>query len=305
MLPEEFCCDRRPRRALLLGASGFIGRHLVRFLSESGAPYRPVNRSEVDLTGPEAGEKLRGILQPGDSLVVLSALTPERGRDRAAFLKNVSMIDNVCKVISESTCAHLIYISSDSVYANSSAAIDENSCCESNDIYALSHIVREKLLADACRSAETALVILRASAIYGAGDTHNSYGPNRFIRTALIEKAITLFGDGEEERDHLYINDLCWLIQMCLSNSTSGTFNAANGTALSFRDIAVQIRAAVGDDVVIHTSPRRIPVVHRRFKTSALRKAFPEFHPTPFHVGVKNTIQEMGADLSNTSRQPV
>jgi UDP-glucose 4-epimerase len=298
MFQQEFSTVRRPHRVLLLGASGFIGSRLIRFLSAAGTCYRAVSRSEVDLSRPEAVEKLRLILEPGDSLVVLSALTPEKGRDRPAFLKNVSMIDAVCAAISESSCAHLLYISSDSVYANRSVEIDESSCCESNDLYALGHIVREKLLVEACQSAKIRLIILRPSAIYGAGDTHNSYGPNRFIRTALAEKTITLFGGGEEERDHLYIDDLCRLIQMCLANATSGILNAVNGTALSFREVAREIRTAMDDDVSIQSAPRRIPIVHRRFNTSALTAAFADFRPTPFRVGVRNAIQEMRLVLS-------
>jgi len=44
------------------------------------------------------------------------------------------------------------------------------------------HRTRELMLA---AEAKAPLAILRLTAVYGAGDTHNSYGPNRFLRQAL------------------------------------------------------------------------------------------------------------------------
>jgi UDP-glucose 4-epimerase len=209
MLQHRSSTCLRLSRVVVLGATGFIGQTLVRLLQESGTPCRPLGSAEVDLVDSSAAEKLKQMLQSSDSVVVLSALTPEKGRDRRTFLKNVAMIDSICTALTESGCSHVVYIGSDSVYAAKCGEIDEESCCESGDLYALSHIVREKLLSHACQTANVELAIIRPTAIYGAGDTHNGYGPNRFIRTALREGKITLLGEGEEERDHLFIDDLC------------------------------------------------------------------------------------------------
>ena len=64
------------------------------------------------------------------------------------------------------------------------------------------HLVREVML----RSALTApLAILRPTLLYGAADPHNGYGPNRFRRLAAAGQDIVLFGEGEEQRDHVLI----------------------------------------------------------------------------------------------------
>ncbi len=299
MLQHQSPAELRPSRVVVLGASGFVAQELIHLLRDDGTPCRPVGSVEVDLVDCSAAEKLKKLIQATDSVVVLSALTPDKGRDRATFFKNTAMIDHVCHVVSNLRCRHVVYISSDSVYASPPGReIDEASCCESNDMYALSHIVREKLLLDACRSADVALAIIRPTAIYGPGDTHNSYGPNRFMRSALRDGKITLFGEGEEERDHLYIDDLCRLILMCLSQQSAGVLNAANGTELSFRDVALNIREELGGEVVIETAPRLIPIVHRRFNTAALKTAFPEFSPTPFQTGVRQTLEKMAGKAS-------
>ena len=56
---------------------------------------------------------------------------------------------------------------------------------------------------DVRRCARRDLAILRPTLIYGAGDPHNGYGPNRFRRLAATGKPIILFGEGEERRDHV------------------------------------------------------------------------------------------------------
>lgn len=286
----------KPSRVVTLGAHGFVASRLIRLLSMEGIPHRALGRSEVDLVEPSSAATLQRIIHPDDAVVVLSALTPEKGRDRSTFLKNVAMIDHLCAAVSEAPCLQVVYISSDSVYDSRCTEISENSCCESEDMYALSHIVREKLLTGTCREANIALAILRPCAIYGPGDTHNSYGPNRFLRTALKEGKITLFGHGEEERDHIYIDDLVRVIKMCLLHGVVGVLNAATGRSLSFREVAAKVIEAIGRDVVIDSAPRRMPIVDRRFDTTALRRAFPAFQPTPFQTGIGETLAEIAKE---------
>jgi UDP-glucose 4-epimerase len=293
MLSHEFANPVKPSRVVVLGATGFVARRLVAWLGHRGIACRPTGSAEVDLVQPSAAASLNRIIEPKDAIVITSALTPERGRDRATFLKNVAMVDHVCSLVTAAPCSQVVYISSDSVYASHDGILDEECFCESSDLYALSHIVREKLLAETCAAAYIPLTILRPSAIYGATDTHNSYGPNRFLRSALREGKITLFGQGEENRDHVYIDDVVELIELCLRHRSAGILNAASGTPLSFLDVARVICAAVGRAVVIETAARHVPIVNRRFRTSGLRSAFPDFKPTPIEAGVRRAIDEL------------
>jgi UDP-glucose 4-epimerase len=296
MLTHCHAAARTPSRVIVLGARGFVAAGLIRMLGSAGIACRPVGSAEVDLTAPAAAARLAGILRPGDAVVVTSALTPEKGRDRATFLKNVAMIDHLCTALSRSSCAHVVYVSSDSVYDSRFIQINEETPCESNDLYALAHIVREKLLAEACQSANVALAIVRPCAIYGAGDTHNSYGPNRFLGTARREGRIVLFGEGEEVRDHVYIDDVARIIVECLLHSSTGVMNAVSGAAVSFLEVARKIVAAVGRPVAIETTPRRVPIVHKRFDAAALFQAFPEFAATSLDAGIRESL----AQLSDT-----
>jgi UDP-glucose 4-epimerase len=292
MLTHCNATPRKPSRVTVLGARGFVAARLIRMLAGEGIACRAVGSAEVDLTAPSAAAGLAEILRPGDCIVVTSALTPEKGRDRATFLKNVAMIDNLSTGFARASCAHVVYVSSDSVYDSRFTQINEETPCESSDLYALAHIVREKLLAEACQRANLPLAIVRPCAIYGAGDTHNSYGPNRFLRTALSEGRIVLFGEGEEVRDHVYIDDVGRIVLDCLLHKSAGVINAVSGTALPFREVARKIVEAIARPVAIETTPRRIPIVHKRFDPAALFQAFPGLATTSLDTGIRKSLAQ-------------
>lgn len=264
-------------RIVVLGANGFIARAVIRLLEAEARPCRPVASSEVDLTDPASVAQLRAILQPGDAIVFCSGLTPEHGRDRAAFFKNVRMADHVAAALETSSCSQVVYISSDTVTN------------PDGDFYALAHVVREQILQAACRD-KMPLAILYPGAVFGPGDTHDAYGPNRFVRTALADRKIALFGEGQERRDHIYIRDLARIIQLCVDHRTSGKVNAIVGDAVSFHDLAHAIDRALGGGIVIESVPRRVPVVHRHADPAPLLAAFPEFTPTPLESALGDMI---------------
>jgi nucleoside-diphosphate-sugar epimerase len=153
--------------------------------------------------------------------------------------------------------------------------IDEQSSRTPSDLYALMHTARELMLEQACRAGRIPYCVLRPCAIYGSGDTHNSYGPNRFLKTALGDGIIRLFGEGEERRDHVYIHDVIRVVQLCLFHGSAGTVNIASGEVISFGDLARLLAKTLDRPVAIQPQPRSGPVTHRHFDNTPLIRAFP------------------------------
>ena len=148
------------------------------------------------------------------------------------------------------------------------------------------HIAREQILTFAATKARIPLCIFCPCAIYGPGDTHHSYGPNRFSRSAIKDRTITLFGRGEETRDHVYIQDVSRLLTLCLLHRSAGIINAVSGEAVTFHEVAAKIAKLVGPDVKIECLPSGAPITHRRFDVTERLKAFPFFAPTPLEEGL-------------------
>jgi len=295
MLKHHHPSLQKPNRVVVLGATGFVARALIRHLSELGIDHLAMGSQQVDLLQGESVEKLRAILRTEDALVITSALTPEKGKDTRTFMKNLAMVNHLCLLFDNLKCSHVVYLSSDAVYDDQVALVRENTPCTGVGLYGLMHVTREQMLRFALSEPNIPLCIVRPCAIYGAGDTHNSYGPNRFVRTAIQDRKITLFGNGEEQRDHIYIKDVCRFLALCLQRRTEGAVNIVTGKAISFRDLAQSIVRLASSPVQMECLPRATPITHRHFDVSLRLKEFPEFHTTSFEAGLAETFQELSA----------
>ena len=284
----------RPPRTVLLGANGFLSRELRQQLEAAGNPYVSIGSSDVDLTEAGSIALLLERLHPDDSVVMLAALTPDKGRDVNSLMRNLRMGEHVSTALAARPVCQFVYISSDGVYdARNGSLLNESSSCEPTDLYTAMHITRELMFRDTCKTAKIPLCIVRPCAIYGAGDTHNSYGPNRFIRSALKDGKITLFGGGEETRDHVHVSDVASVIRLCINHGSTGTINAVSGRAVCFREVADLIANACGNFVNIECLSRSGPITHRSFDNTALVRAFPTLQVTPLPNGISTTVDKV------------
>lgn len=272
-----------PKRVVVLGATGFLAGALISRLKDVGVPVKAIGRQESDLAAAGAGERLAAQLSPGDTLVFLSAVTPDKGRGIEHFLANVRMGEAVCAAIAAVMPAHIVYASSDAVYPFSAVPTTETSCAEPTDLYGAAHLARELMLKEA---AKCPVAILRPTMIFGAGDTHNSYGANRFRRMARKNGKITLFGGGEEKRDHMYIDDVVALIDLVIRHRSAGTLNLVSGRSISFGDLARMVAGRFRSPIEIESLPRQAAITHRQFDASNLHKALPGFRLTSLEDGV-------------------
>jgi nucleoside-diphosphate-sugar epimerase len=139
------------------------------------------------------------------------------------------------------------------------------------------------------------LAILRPTLVYGAGDPHNGYGPNKFRRQANRGEPIVLFGEGEEVRDHVDVDDIARITSLVLDRRSSGVLNIATGNVASFRTVAEKVAALAPRRVAITGSPRNGPMPHngyRPFDPAATIAAFPEFRYTAIDAGFARAQQQ-------------
>jgi nucleoside-diphosphate-sugar epimerase len=283
MLEHLEIAPRYPERVVVLGSSGFIARALIAHLQAKGADVRAIGRGDIDLAATDAGPRLAAELREGDCVVFLSAVTPDKGRGIDAFLANVQMGAAVSAAVAGKPLSQLVYVSSDAVYPFTDGATSEASPAEPSDLYGAAHRAREIMMQGL---GGCPVAVLRPTMIYGAGDTHNSYGANRFRRMARNEGRITLFGGGEETRDHMCIDDIVALIDLTVQHRSAGTLNLVSGRSVSFADLAKMVASHFPNEIEIVSLPRQMPVTHRRFDAGAIARAFPEFQPTSLDDGI-------------------
>src|SRR5208282_5039943 len=273
-----------PERVVVLGAGGFVGGASARLLASRGIPVLALGRARLDLLAPDAGRQLADRLQAQDTLLVVSALAP--CKDAAMLTANLRMMEAVAAALRKVAVAHVVYISSDAVYRDSATPLDETSCAEPGSLHGAMHLARELVLGGAFKGP---LAVLRPSLLYGAADPHNGYGPNRFRRQAAAGEEILLFGEGEERRDHVLIDDVAELVARVIARRSRGTLNVATGEVHSFREIAERIAAMFAPPARLRSLPREGPMPHggyRPFDISACRAAFPDFRYTSLWDGL-------------------
>ena len=290
MITHQNSASRKPERVVLLGARGFIGSAICRRLDAQLIPNLALTSADLNLADTSASEKLATLLKPADSVVMLAALTPDKGRDIATLMKNLTMMRSACAAIGEAGCAHMVYFSSDAVYDGAVSRVSEDTPTSPQDLYGAMHHTREIM---ARSLAGVPVLVLRPTLIYGLDDTHNSYGPNRFRRAAQKGGKITLFGGGEETRDHIHVDDVAALTLRCLLHRSTGTLNAATGTSHSFHEVAEAVSKQFGKAVEIVKTPRANPITHRHYDVANTIKAFPDIRFIPLEEGVARVHREM------------
>jgi UDP-glucose 4-epimerase len=142
------------------------------------------------------------------------------------------------------------------------------------------------------------LAIVRPTLIYGARDPHSGYGPNRFRRQAAKGEPITLFGEGEERRDHIAVEDVARLVARILLHRSTGALNAVTGVSTSFQDVAKMVASQFTPAAEVKGTPRPGPrphLLHRFFDITQCHKAFPDFHFEPLREGIARVHREAAA----------
>lgn len=285
MLTHRNAAPSLPQRTVVIGSAGFVGGALMRRLKAAGANVHGLSRRDVDLLAPDAATKLASHLKPGDSVVAVSAMAP--CKNVAMLLDNMRLTKALVDAIASVPIAHVVNISSDAVYGDEPVPLTEAAPAAPGSLHGAMHLARELAFSS---EAKAPLAILRPSLLYGAADPHNGYGPNRFRRLAAKGEDIVLFGEGEERRDHVLIDDVAEIIFRVLARASTGVLNIATGEVHSFRAIAEKVVAIAGSKSAIKGSPRVGPMPHngyRPFDIAACRKAFPDFTYASLADGLK------------------
>src|SRR5690242_17850496 len=99
MLKHHHPAPRVPQRVVVIGAGGFVGGAIVEELRRQSVPVEPLTRKELDLTKPNAAATLKGLLDPADGVVMISAVAPAKTVEQ--LMLNLRMAEPVCAVLAQ------------------------------------------------------------------------------------------------------------------------------------------------------------------------------------------------------------
>jgi nucleoside-diphosphate-sugar epimerase len=214
-------------------------------------------------------------LVPGARVAFVSARAP--AKTMAMAMDNLRMAQAACAAFARVRPSYLLYVSSDAVYDDEANPVTEASRVAPSTSHGVMHAAREATFREAMGEVFCAL---RPTLVYGAGDPHSGYGPNRFRREAQAGGPVRIFGEGEERRDHVWIGDVARLGARLIAEARPGAFNAATGRSVDFASVARKVAALAGG-VRVESIPRpagyKAHLLHRHFDVATSFKTYPDF----------------------------
>jgi len=279
------------KRIVIIGSSGIISQNLQKKLKEKKLFFLTFGRKNFDLKKNRSYEMLKKKIYNNDIIIFISAEAPAKNMEM--FFNNMKICENVCKALEGKKINKLIYISSDAVYSDTPMKINEKSKTLPDSIHGMMHLMREINLQI---NFKKKLCILRPTLIYGVGDSHQGYGPNRFINLARKNKDIFLFGKGEERRDHIYIDDLINILFKCIKTNKFGVFNLVSGMVSSFNKIAkIAVTLTNSKSKIFYT--KRVGLMphngYRPFNVTFINKKFQNIELNTIENGIKKYLRKL------------
>ena len=112
-----------------------------------------------------------------------------------------------------------------------------------------------------------------------------------FIAKALANEDLTIFGDGEQTRDFIYVKDIVAANAFFAMNDPTGVHNIANGGKISINDLAAEIIRLTGSkSKIIHKEVRAGDVKHSKASIDKLKAT--GFQPSfSFSEGLAATVE--------------
>lgn len=286
------------RAACVLGATGFVGRRLVKALRGCGLRVAEHSSTTLDLLASDAAARLAAAFD--DRTVVYTPMRA-RGTDALACCeRDVAMAATLARALALSPPAAVVVFSTLSVYgdADTNVNITEHTPVAPTSPYGIGKLAAELLVRDAAASAGVRCVVLRPCKIYGPGDTAHTYGPVRFIEDVLESGRAEVYGDGRELRDFIFADDVVQAAIGLSLGAHDGSFNVATGTSHSFLEILELLRRCGMGPFEVRHVPRRREAIDQRVDPGRLLQALPGFSFTTLADGLAATCAHYRACLT-------
>jgi nucleoside-diphosphate-sugar epimerase len=305
------------QRVLVCGATGFIGRNTIEHFSrrkdielvaiEHEKPSFDCPNVEwitADLTRQEdVAHALQGI-----DIVIQAAATTSGAGDIINHpyihtADNAVMNSHIFRAAYDQNVNQVVFFSCTVMYPSSKIALrEEDFTGEIAPHYfgvGWTKVYLEKMAEFYAGLGRTKFTVLRHSNIYGPHDKFDLERSHMFGATVTKvmtaqDGPIVVWGEGEESRDLLYVNDLIDCVERAMERQDEpfDLYNIGYGEAFPIKEVVRRIIAASGQDLKIEFDRTKPTLKTSLFLDCSRAQAALEWKPTTnFNEGIRTTLE--------------
>jgi UDP-N-acetylglucosamine 4-epimerase len=260
-LEKEISLIQENSRILVTGGAGFIGNHIVNKLLAANTEVTVLDNLHTGLIENIDQHKqnrnfhfvkgdirdfslVKKLVKDIDAVLNLAAIASVQlsvENPLVANDVNVKGALNLLRASSDSDVERFIQPSSAAVYGNPhTLPVSEDFCPKPLSPYAVSKLAAEEYtnVFNIVYGLET--VCLRLFNVYGPGQANSPYSGviTVVVNDLLADRSPKIFGDGNQTRDFVFVEDVVSAIMLALSvkNAVGETFNIASGKAATISE---------------------------------------------------------------------
>ena len=293
-------------RAAVTGGAGFIGSHVVDALVGRGDEVHVVDNLATgrrENLNPQATLHERDIREPLDDLfaelrpeaIVHLAAQADVGTsvERPLFDAEVNVVGtlNVLEAARPHEAQVVFSSTGGAIYGECERPAREDDERRPLSPYGTAKLAAEEYLATWNRLHGTRHVSLRFANVYGPRQLAKLEGGVVAIFTDRLRagEPVTIFGDGEQTRDYVYVGDVVRAVLAAIGRD-GGVYNVGTGTETSVNELFEQCRRVAGVDAEASHAPARAgDVLHSVLDVSRSERELGWRPETPLAEGLRLT----------------
>jgi len=244
------------KRCLVTGGAGFIGSSIVKKLLEKGYELTivdnlsnsngkliedlPVEFIKKDISDPKIIETFKNY----DFKYIFNFGSPSTDRffnlDGSGVCETIKGFFNVIQIADNTGAESIVYPSSGTVYGNLPPPQSESMKLKPKSMYACTKAFLENF-ADTIKDENKKILGLRIFTGYGEGELSKAEYSRSVVTLFYLSISNNIspivYGNGEQKRDFVYVEDIANIAIMGAEKKLSGVINVGSGNSTSFNEL--------------------------------------------------------------------
>jgi len=308
-------------KTLVTGGAGFIGSNLCKLLRSEGhevvvidsllSGYRRNLDFDLDIRFMEADirdQKAMETAVEGCDVVfhLAAAVGNKRSIDDPRLDADINVMGTITlmEAVRKAGVKRVVVSSSAGIFGElKTLPISEDHPIDPDSPYGASKLFEEKFSLSYSKLYDIGVVALRYFNVYGVNQRFDAYGNviPIFAYRMLRGETVTVFGDGEQTRDFVNVQDVAQAnYQAGLAEGVSGAFNLGSGTRITINGLIEMMEEASGIKAKVEYGPPRPGDVRDSLADLSAARASLGFSPSiDFENGLREYMAWLKLDMKD------